>query len=148
MTVYSLCLVFILTLCGWHLIVLFLGFAIPGIDYILHNLYFNSSLKGISPPQWQHFICSRIFFCQLLTLYQENWISPPQWQDFICSGIWFCQLLNLQQENRISPPQWQGFICSRIYFFHHIILHQENRISPPQWQGFIWNSINHSFSDS
>jgi len=28
---------------------------------------------GISPPQWQHFICSRIFFfCQLLTLYQEN----------------------------------------------------------------------------
>ena len=105
MTVYSLCLVFILTLCGWHLIVLFLGFAISGIDYILHNLYFNSSLKGISPPQWQHFICSRIFFCQLLTLYQENWISPPQWQDFICSGIWFCQLLNLQQENRISPPQ-------------------------------------------
>ena len=130
MTVYSLCLVFILTLCGWHLIVLFLGFTIPGIDYILHNLYFNSSLKGISPPQWQHFICSRIFFCQLLTLYQENWISPPQWQDFICSGIWFCQLLNLQQENRISPPQcrassvqeYTSFIISfstkKIEFFH------------------------------
>ena len=101
-----------------------MGYSFPGINYILHILYFNSSLEGISPTQWQDFICSRFFFYQLLTLHQENRISPTQWQGFICSGIYFCQLLTLHQENWIFPPQWEGFICPRIYFYQTITLHQ------------------------
>jgi len=40
-------------------------------------LYFNSSLEGISPPQWQGFICSRIYFCQAINLHHENRIFHP-----------------------------------------------------------------------
>ena len=92
----------------------------------MHNLYFNSSLKeGISPPQWQGFICSGICFYQLLTLHQKIGFFHPSGRAPSVQESTSISLSLSTKKNWISPPQWQDFICSRIYFYQPITLHQE-----------------------